>query len=96
MKCDKAHIWNNEECLHCKIQELEARNKRYADAISAIANIDTIFIHPDGTDREWDIEEAMKEIEKTVFPIWEELCELSRLKMKEKYPDLFFFKGKGE
>lgn len=52
--------------------------ERYENIIHAIANIDTIFMLPDGTDREWDDKEALEEIEKMVMPVWNEHCKESR------------------
>ncbi|MFS0905653.1 hypothetical protein AB3N02_21655 [Priestia aryabhattai] len=88
-KCDKAHIWNNNECQHCKIQELEARVGRYENIISAIYNIDCIFMKPDGSDYPWDDKLALHEIENMAKPVWEEICERSRKEMEEEFPGLF-------
>lgn len=52
--------------------------KRYEDIIHAIANIDTIFMLPDGSDRDWNDKEALEEIEKLVMPVWNEYCEEKR------------------
>jgi hypothetical protein len=58
--------------------------KRYEKVIHNIANIDTLFINPDGTDREWDDKEALQEIENMVKPIWDEHCEKSWEKHRQK------------
>lgn len=52
--------------------------KRYEDIIHYIANIDTMFMQPDGESREWNDREALEEIERTVMPVWNEACEKSR------------------
>lgn len=60
-----------------ELGELNEKVKRYEDIIGTIANIDTIFMNPDGTDREWDDKEVIKRIEELVEPVWKEMCEKS-------------------
>lgn len=59
--------------------------EEYEKIIHAIANIDTVFMLPDGTDREWDDKEALEEIEKLVKPVWDKECEYSREKTNEMF-----------
>lgn len=35
-------------------------------------------MNPDGTEREWDDEEALKKIDELVTLVWDELCRKSR------------------
>lgn len=49
----------------------------YEKIIHTIANIDTVFLNQNGTEREWNDKEALKEIENLVKPIWDEHCENS-------------------
>lgn len=66
------------------IIEQSKLTKRYENIISAIANIDTYFMLPNGEDREWNDKEALEEIERMVLPIWNEICERSSKKFREK------------
>lgn len=66
--------------MKCKIE-------RYENIISAIANIDTLFIMPDGDDREFDDKEALEEIFKLVKPVWEEICERKNRETKELFKE---------
>lgn len=52
--------------------------EKYEKIIHAIANIDTLFINGDGSEREWDYREAMEAIERLVMPVWEEHCKNKR------------------
>lgn len=52
--------------------------EQYEMVLHSIANIDHIFIEPDGEVREWDDKEALKEIERLTTPIWEEHCDYHR------------------
>lgn len=61
-----------------KIEELRGKVKRYENIIGTIANIDTIFMNSDGTDRKWDDREALNRIEELVDPVWKEMCEESK------------------
>lgn len=47
--------------------EQAEKTERYENILHFIANIDTIFYLPDGTEREWDDKEALKEIEKSSY-----------------------------
>lgn len=60
------------------IVELASKSKEYEEIISFIANIDVIFMNPDGTEREWNDEEALKKIDELVTPVWNEVCRESR------------------
>lgn len=62
--------------------------ERYENIIHAIANIDTFFMRPDGTDREWNDKEALEEIEKLVAPVWNEHCEESRKETEKMFNGL--------
>ncbi|UNY48732.1 hypothetical protein P9294_gp017 [Bacillus phage FADO] len=59
------------------IVELASKAKEYEEIISFIANIDVIFMNPDGTEREWDDGEALKKIDELVTPVWNEVCRKS-------------------
>lgn len=37
MHCTKAHIWRVDECIHCKIQEIDAKIERYEEALKYYA-----------------------------------------------------------
>ncbi|AYP68297.1 hypothetical protein PQE75_gp182 [Bacillus phage vB_BcoS-136] len=83
---------DEEQRLEFYLKECEEENKklrekveRYENIIHAIANIDTIFYNPDGTDREWDDKEALREIENMVMPIWNKHCEESWERIKSKF-----------
>ena len=65
---------------HGQYHELLDKVERYEKIIHAIANIDTLFINGDGSEREWDYKEAMEEIERLVIPVWVEHCKKSRSK----------------
>ena len=65
-----------------QIKEQQAKIERYEKIIHTIANIDTLFIHEDGSEREWDYREAMEEIERLVIPVWEKHCKKKRRNTK--------------
>ena len=50
----------------------------YENLLSAIANIDTIFMNDDGSERTWNDKEALQTIDHIVQPIWVEVCERIR------------------
>jgi len=58
-------------------KEQAEKAKHYEKVIHNIANIDTMFMNPDGTEREFNAEEALQEIDNMVTPIWNEHCEKS-------------------
>lgn len=51
-----------------RIHELE-------EIIFSIANIDTVFMNTDGTERPFDEKEALDLIDKMVIPIWNKHCD---------------------
>jgi hypothetical protein len=70
--------------LHRAWRRERADRIRFEKIIHNIANIDTLFINPDGTERDWDDKEALREIENLVRPIWNEHCEKSWEKHRQK------------
>jgi len=71
----------------CELLHIIEKFKEYQNIIHAIANIDTIFMNQDGTDREWDDKEALETIEKMVMPIWDEHCEMARKETKKMFEE---------
>jgi hypothetical protein len=65
-------------------EELKEKVERYEKVIHNIANIDTLFMNPDGTERDWNDKEALREIENLVKPIWDKHCEKSWEKHRQK------------
>lgn len=60
-----------------EIRRLEQQNKRYEKIIHNIANIDAMFLNPDGTERDFSEKEALIAIERMVAPVWIEHCKKS-------------------
>lgn len=78
--------WNNYHMNTSDVDwliEQAEKVKEYENIIHAIANIDTMFMNPDGTDREFNHKEALEEIEKMVMPIWNKYCEEFRKELEE-------------
>lgn len=57
------------------LSEAINRIEEYENIIHSIANIDTIFMLPDGSDKEWCDKEALNAIEEIVKPVWDKHCE---------------------
>lgn len=66
-----------------EIIEQAEKSLEYESIIHAIANIDTIFMKPDGTEREFDENEALKAIDEMVAPIWSRHCEEYRKQLEK-------------
>lgn len=62
----------NTEWLFTTLEQLNRKAERYEEVISAIANIDAVFIGSDDEDA-WDSKQALEKIEQMVNPIWEEV-----------------------
>lgn len=56
-------------------EALKAEYGKYEKVVFAIANIDTVFINGDGTEREWDDKEVLQRIESLVMPLWNKHCD---------------------
>lgn len=56
-------------------ETLKAEKDKYEKTVFAIANIDTVFMNNDGTERDWDYKEAFERIEAMVMPLWNEHCD---------------------
>lgn len=59
------------------VRQLEQQNKRYEKILHNIANIDAMFLNPDGTERDFSEKEALIAIERMVAPVWIEHCKKS-------------------
>lgn len=66
------------------LRETNERAERYEKIIHNIANIDSLFVEPDGSEREHDDKEALNEIENMVTPVWNEYCEKSWVKLEQR------------
>ena len=66
-----------------QVVDIPPELKEYENIIHYIANIDTIFLLPNGELREWNDKEVLEEIEKMVVPIWNNHCE--KIRKEGKY-----------
>lgn len=57
----------------------------YENALSAIANIDAIFVNGDGTERPFNEKEALEVIDDMVQPVWKDVCERTRKESKDTF-----------